>query len=61
MDGVIGALKAGGHISGAQKSLVESMPRVRNAAMHADWPKISGPDVASVIGYTEQLLVQHFS
>ena len=61
MDGIVGALKGAGLISGAQKGLLDAMPRIRNAAMHADWKKISEPDVASVIGFTEQFLLTHLS
>jgi hypothetical protein len=58
---IINALKAEGLVSGPQKSILESMPRVRNAAMHADWDKITAPDVSSVIGFVEQFLLTKFS
>lgn len=58
---VVNALKAGGHVSGAQKSLLDAMPKIRNMAMHAQWAKISEPDVSSVIGFVEQLLLTKFS
>jgi hypothetical protein len=35
-------------------------PKIRNFAMHADWSKITPQDVGSVIGFTEQLLLQNF-
>jgi hypothetical protein len=57
---VVNALKSAGLVAGPQKSLLDAMPRLRNAAMHADWSKISGPDVSSVIGFTEQLLLSKF-
>ena len=60
MQEVINALKAKGLVSGPQKSLLDSMPKVRNAAMHADWQKITPQDVGSVIGYVEQFLMTHF-
>ena len=60
MQEVINALKAKGLVSGPQKSLLDSMPKVRNAAMHADWQKITPQDVGSVIGYVEQFLLTHF-
>jgi len=37
------------------------MPRIRNLAMHAEWGKISAPDVSSVIGFVEQFLLSNFS
>lgn len=61
MDNVIGALKGAGLVSGAQKSLLDVMPKVRNAAMHADFSKISESDVGSVLGFTEQFLLTKFS
>lgn len=60
MQEVINALKAKGLVSGPQKSLLDSIPKVRNAAMHADWQKITPQDVGSVIGYVEQFLLTHF-
>ena len=60
MQEVINALKAKGLVSGSQKSLLDSMPKVRDAAMHADWQKITPQDVGSVIGYVEQFLMTHF-
>ncbi len=58
---VINALKSQGLVSGAQKSLLGAMPRIRNSAMHADWVKISEPEVNSVIGFVEQFLLTNFS
>ncbi|MBI2516044.1 MAG: DUF4145 domain-containing protein [Opitutae bacterium] len=60
MDNVVGALKAAGLVQGAQKSLLDAMPRVRNCAMHADWAKITEPDVNSVIGFVESFLQTKF-
>ncbi len=61
MSEIINALKSKGLVSGAQKSLLEAMPKIRNAALHADWEKISAPEVNSVIGFVEQFLLQNFS
>jgi Domain of unknown function (DUF4145) len=61
MEQVVNALKSAGLVSGAQKTLLEAMPRIRNFAMHADWTKISEPDVNSVIGFVEQFLLTKFS
>lgn len=60
MPEVISALKAKGLVSGAQKSLLDAMPKIRNYAMHADFDKIKEPDVNSVIGYVEQFLLSNF-
>jgi hypothetical protein len=61
MSEVIGALKSKGLVGGAQKSILETMPKTRNNAMHADWSKISATEVGGVIGFTEQFLLQNFS
>lgn len=61
MPEVVNALKTAGLVSGAQKSLLEAMPRIRNMAMHAEWAKITEPDVSSVIGFVEQFLLSKFS
>ena len=58
---VVNALKSRGLVSGAQKSLLGTMPGIRNLAMHAEWTKISEPDVNSVIGFVEQFLLSNFS
>ena len=57
---VVNALKSCGLVSGAQKSLLGSMPGIRNYAMHADWDKLSEPDVNSIIGFVEQFLLTNF-
>lgn len=61
MSEVVNALKSKGLVSGAQKTLLDAMPKIRNYAMHANWEKISAPDVRSVIGFVEQFLLTNFS
>ncbi|HMM51469.1 MAG TPA: DUF4145 domain-containing protein [Burkholderiaceae bacterium] len=61
MQDVINALKSNGLISGAQKTLLDSMPRIRNLALHGDWGKLSEPEVSGVIGFVEQFLLSKFS
>jgi hypothetical protein len=60
MQDVVGALKAKGLVSGAQKTLLESMPKVRDYSMHANWSKVSAADVGSIIGFVETFLLTHF-
>lgn len=60
MSEVISALKSKGLVGGSLKSILETMPKTRNAAMHADWTKISATEVGGVIGFTEQFLLQKF-
>ncbi len=61
MQEVVNALKGGGFVSGAQKSLLDMMPKLRNLALHADWQKLSEPDVSSMIAFVEQFLLTNFS
>ena len=61
MEEVINALKSKGLVSGAQKSLLSAMPRIRNHAMHAEWSKLTPQDTGSVIGFVEQFLLTHFT
>ena len=61
MSDVVNALKAKGLVGGAQKTLLDTMPKIRNFAMHADWSKVTPQDVGSVIGFVEQFLIQNFS
>jgi len=61
MEEVVNALKSKGLVSGAQKTLLGAMPKIRNQALHADWSKLTPHDAGSVIGYVEQFLLSHFS
>ncbi len=61
MQEVVNSLKSKSLVAGAQKSLLDAMPRIRNLAMHAEWAKISEPDVSSVLGFVEQFLLSKFS
>ena len=61
MSNVINALKSKSLVSGAQKSMLTAMLQIRNAAMHADWKKITDPDVSGLIGFVEQFLLTNFS
>ena len=61
MADVVNALKGAGLVAGAQKTLLDRMPTIRNYALHANWDKISEPDVGSVIGFVEQFLLKNFS
>ncbi len=61
MQDVVNALKAKGLVGGAQKTLLDAMPKIRDYAMHANWNKITPQDVGSVIGFVEQLLLTKFS
>ena len=60
MQNVVNALKSAGLVAGAQKSLLDTMPKIRNLALHAEWSKIQDADVSSVIGYVEQFLLTKF-
>ena len=61
MEEVVNALKTKGLVSGAQKTLLAAMPKIRNQAMHAEWSHLTPQDAGSVIGFVEQFLLSHFS
>lgn len=61
MSKVISAIKSKGLVSGARKSMLDIMPKIRNHALHAEWEKISEPEVNSIIGFVEQFLLTEFS
>ena len=61
MQAVVSALKSKGLVSGAQKSLLDTMPKLRDYAMHANWDKLTPESVGGMIGFVEQFLLSHFS
>jgi len=61
MQDIVNTLKSKGLIAGAQKTLLDPMPRLRDYAMHADWTKIDAPSVSGMLGFVEQFLIEHFS
>lgn len=61
MADIINALKSAGLVAGAQKAILDRMPTIRNYALHANWEKISEPDIGGVIGFVEQFLLTKFS
>ena len=60
MTDVVNLLKSSGLVKGAQKTLLDVMPKIRNYAMHANWEKINKEDVSSIIGFVEQFLLSNF-
>ena len=60
MQEVVNALKSKDLVAGAQKSLLDSMPKTRDAAMHAEWSKLTPQEVGGVIGFVEQFLLSNF-
>ena len=60
MEEIVNGLKSKGLVSGAQKGLLEAMPKIRNYAMHAEWQKLTAQDAGSVIGFVEQFLLHNF-
>jgi hypothetical protein len=60
MSTVISALKSKGLIKGAQSKLLDSFPKIRDWAMHANWDKITPESVGSVIGFVEQFIIIHY-
>lgn len=61
MQNVINALKGAGLVAGAQKTLLDAMPKLRNAALHANWDKLGEAEVGSILGFVEHFLLTNFS
>lgn len=61
MQDIVGALKSKGLVSGAHKTMLDTMPKLRDYAMHANWSKVDGPSVNAMIGFVEQFLADNFS
>jgi hypothetical protein len=57
---VVNGLKSKGLVSGAKKSLLDSMVKIRDYAMHANWDKFDAADVSGLTGYVEQFLLTEF-
>lgn len=60
MQEVVNSLKSHGLVGGAQKSILDVMPKIRDYSMHANWDKIRAEDISSVIGFTEEFIEQRF-
>lgn len=58
---VINDLKDNNILQGAQVGIANSYLSFRNKALHAQWDKVDRASVASVLGFVEGLLLQHFS
>jgi len=61
MSDVVNILKSNSMLKSPEAKIVQSYVTLRNKAFHADWDKISGPEVNSVIGYVENFLLTNFS
>jgi hypothetical protein len=61
MQDIVGALKGQRLVGGAQKYMLDTMPKLRDYAMHAEWNKIDAASVSGMLGFVEQFLVEHFS
>ena len=55
------ALKSKSLVSGAQKSLLDTMPKLRDYAMYANWDTLTTADIGSMIGFVEQFRLSHFA
>ena len=61
LETVIGQLKDAKVIQGATVSVANSYLSFRNRALHADFSNVDRPEVQSVLSFTEELLLKHFS
>ena len=60
MSDVVNALKSVGVIRAPQGSLLKGFVQLRNKAFHAQWEALDVADIKSILGFTEEFLVQRF-
>lgn len=60
LSSIINLLKSKSYIKGAQSGVVQSYVQLRNKAFHAQFDKIQSPEVASLISFVEQFLIENF-
>jgi hypothetical protein len=58
---LVNLLKAQQILTGASGKIAGNLVKTRNAAMHADWNKITAEEVGGLIGFVRQMIVQHLS
>ena len=61
MSEVINALKSKGLVSSAQDSILKGYAKIRNKVFHAEWANIEKADISSIIGFSEEFVLKHFS
>jgi len=60
LSGVVIALKERDVLQGSQVGIAQSYLSFRNRALHAKWAEVDRPEVASILGFTEALIIKHF-
>ena len=58
---VIDALRSAGAVDKTEGAVLKGFCQVRNKTFHAQWDKIDVPSITSIIAFTEQFLIKHFS
>lgn len=61
MSSVANYLKSKQILKGTTGKEIDRFVILRNKALHAEWNKIQSPEVASLLGFTEQLIRVHLS
>jgi hypothetical protein len=57
----VSALKAKGLVSGAKKTLLDTMLELRDHPICANWEEFSDADTGSINGFVEQFVINKFS
>jgi hypothetical protein len=58
---LINELTANQILTGSAVKIAGNFVKTRNAAMHAEWSKITDAEVGALIGFVQQLIAQHLS
>ena len=61
MSTVVGALKSVDAVDKTEGSILKGYTLVRNKAFHAQWDAIDNPAITSILAFTDQFLIKHFS
>jgi len=61
MSEVVNSLKTKGAISSAQSNILKGYVQIRNKVFHAEWEKFEKADINSIIGFSEQFIIEHFN
>lgn len=61
LEDVVGTLKAAGILKGGEVAVATGFLKFRNDSLHADWAKVTRPQVESCTSFVEGLILKHFS
>lgn len=58
---LVNLLKANQILTGASGRIAGNFVKTRNAALHAEWSRITDSEVGALIGFVQQVIAQHLT